>query len=369
MAAHRVTLKSKRTKSGSIVYFLDYRIGGKRMRPNVGSNKKDAELIRAKVEREILLGTYQLAASQKVTNLSSLVQEFLDAKKNRIRATSLHRYRNYLEPLVKYFDKVFPLATPDVRLIESKYLRKFVDDAIAGQGETSSAWSKRTANDAINIIRSLFKFAVESEYLAKNPAAKLESLRIASSGKADFYSPEELQLIWTAVNPHYLDSLKFISLTGLRKSELINLRWDNVDLTNGKEQITIESYDDWETKTGNSRTIPLNAEAASILKRWKGKHPIYVFISPEGQKIHPDRIYQALKKCLTELGLEGDVHKLRHTFGSNLAMAGVDMVTIKELLGHTDLKTTQIYAHVSPRHVREAVNKLMPAGTESAAAI
>ena len=358
MATPKVTLKSKHSR-GTTVFYLDYRVGGKRFRPKVGTNKKDAELVRGKVEREILLGTYQITLMKSSISLTALVEEFLDSKMNTVRKTSGHRYRNYLEPLCKYFEKAFPSVTGDIRLIEPKYLRKFIDDSIESGVSASKKWSKRTANDAINIIRSLFKFGVESEYLTKNPALKLQSLKVASTGKADFFSDDELQAIWSKLDAHWVDPLKFISLTGLRKAELINLRWENVDLTQRKEQITIESYDDWETKTGNSRIIPLNAEAVAIVKRWKGKHPTYVFTSLKNKVIHPDKIYQALKKALAKLNLEGDVHKLRHTFASKLAMSGVELVTIKEILGHSDLKTTQIYAHVSPQHVRDAVGKLV----------
>jgi len=358
MATPKVTLKSRRSSKGSTVYHLDYRVHGKRYRPKVGTDKRNAELVRAKVESDILLGTFQITSTKRPISLAALVEEFLDAKKNVVRKTSRHRYKNYLEPLAKYFNKVFPSVSGDIRLIEPKYLRKFIDDSLEGNTSAAKKWSKRTANDAINIIRSLFKYAIDAEYLTKNPASKLQMLKISSTGKADFFSDDELHAIWSKLEPHWVDPLKFIALSGLRKAELMNLRWENVDLTKGKEQITIESYDDWETKTGNSRIIPLNPEAIEIVARQKGRNPTYVFTSAEGKIIHPDRIYQAMKKCLASLNLEGDVHKLRHTFASKLAMSGVELVTIEDLLGHTDLKTTQMYAHVSGEHVRAAVNKL-----------
>jgi integrase len=183
-------------------------------------------------------------------------------------------------------------------------------------------------------------------------------LRIASTGRPDFYTEDELQAIWKNVDSHWVDALKFISLTGLRKAELINLRWENLDFTKGSEQMTIESCDDWETKTGKSRVIPLVGEALEIVERQRGKNPTYVFTSPEGKMVHPDRIYHALKQCLAELHIEGDVHKMRHTFASTLAMSGVHLLQIRDLLGHTDLKTTQIYAHVAPKHLRDAISKL-----------
>ena len=215
MATPKVALRSAASSSGTPLYILDYRHNGKRIRQKVGSNKRDAELIRTKVEREILLGTYQVPSTKKSISLGGLIEEFLDVKKNAVRQTSLHRYKNYLDPLRKFFDNSFPAVTGDIALIETKYLRKFIDDAIQGKAATSIAWSKRTGNDAINIIRSLFKYAVEEEFLSKNPASKLEMMRTPAATKADYYTDDQL--------------------------ELIHLHWKAVNLTKGEEQITAES--------------------------------------------------------------------------------------------------------------------------------
>jgi integrase len=269
MATPRVTLQSRNVR-GKTVFHLDYRINGKRFRPKVGTSKRDAELIRAKVEREILLGTYQVSTAKKSIGLSGLIDEFLDIKKNSIRGTSLHRYKNYFDPLRLYFDKSFPSVTADVSLIETKYLRKFIDDAVQGKGLGGKKWSRRTGNDAIKIYRSLFKFAVDEGYISRNPADKVDPMRVPSTGKVDYFTDAELDLVWKTIHPHWMDSLKFILNTGLRKAELINLRWNAVNLTKGMEQITVESCDEWETKTGNSRIIPLirkESKADIIMKR------------------------------------------------------------------------------------------------------
>ena len=357
MATSKVSLRSK-TARGKTVFYLDYRVNGKRFRPKVGPNKRDAELIRAKIEREILLGTYQVSVSKKAIGLGGLIDEFLDARKHSIRESSLHRYRNYFDPLRSYFEKSFPAVTADVSLIETKYLRKFIDDAVEGRAMAGKKWSRRTGNDAIKIYRSLFKFAIDEGYLTKNPAAKVDPMRVPSTGKADFFTDDELEPVWKIIDPHWVDPLKFILNTGLRKAELINLRWSAVNLTSGQEQITVESCDDWETKTGNSRMIPLNEEAIEIVGRQMGKNPEFVFTSPTGKTIHPDKIYHAFKTALAKCNVEGDVHKLRHSFASNLTMKGVDLASVAQLLGHTDVKTTQIYTHLSPSHIREAVGKL-----------
>ena len=144
----------------------------------------------------------------------------------------------------------------------------------------------------------------------------------------------------------------------MRKGELINLTWKNVNLKKGEETITVISSDEFRTKTGKKRTIPLKEEAVKILKEQKGKNIKYVFISREGKKIHPKKPYHAIKKALEKANLEGDVHELRHTMASHAVMKGVSIYEVKELLGHQDIKTTMIYAHLSPTTLRSAIDKL-----------
>ncbi|MGB6647679.1 MAG: site-specific integrase, partial [Bacteroidota bacterium] len=146
--------------------------------------------------------------------------------------------------------------------------------------------------------------------------------------------------------------------TGLRKGEMMNLTWQNASLDPKDPKIIVASSEDWTTKSGKSRTVPLNARAVEILVAQKGKHNTHVFTSRTNKKIHADEPYHALKKALQKLDLMGDVHKLRHTFVSQLAMKNVDIVAIKELVGHSDLKTTMLYTHSSGEHLRNAVEKL-----------
>jgi len=187
---------------------------------------------------------------------------------------------------------------------------------------------------------------------------KIPALKVSKNGKADYFTNEEIENILTKVDPYWLPSLKFILNTGLRKGEMINLKWKNVLLKNENSTINVTPTDDWEPKTENSRTIPLNKHSIEILENQRGKHQEYVFTNKNNNKIHPDEPYHALKKALQTFGLEGDVHKLRHTFASNLVMKGVDLYTVKELLGHSDIETTQIYAHLSKQHLQSAVAKL-----------
>lgn len=85
-----------------------------------------------------------------------------------------------------------------------------------------------------------------------------------------------------------------------------------------------------------------------------------IFLMLKGKKLDPDFVTKKFNRLVKEAQSGPDVHlhTLRHTFASHLVMAGVDLVTVKELLGHSDLKVTQIYAHLAPDHLRMAVTRL-----------
>ncbi|MBL0061245.1 MAG: site-specific integrase [bacterium] len=137
--------------------------------------------------------------------------------------------------------------------------------------------------------------------------------------------------------------------TGLRKGELSNLTWDDVDLDHDPPSIAIQAKDDWTTKTLKRRIVPLNTRAAEIIKRQaRSKKHNYVFKAPEGGQIHPDKIYRELKRALAVLNLEGDVHQWRHTFASHLVMSGVDIATVSKLLGHHSIEKSHEIPPLAP---------------------
>ena len=142
--------------------------------------------------------------------------------------------------------------------------------------------------------------------------------------------------------------------TGLRRGEVFNLRWSDVDLE--KKQLTVEGAT---SKSGQTRHIPLNSEAASILTNWRAQaQGQWVFTSPVTNKKF-DNIKKSWEGLRSRAGVPDFwFHDLRHTFASKLVMAGEDLYVIKELLGHSTIQMTERYAHLAPEHKVRAVEKL-----------
>jgi len=149
----------------------------------------------------------------------------------------------------------------------------------------------------------------------------------------------------------------------MRAGELVNLKWSWIDLEEGI--ITVRNTETFRTKSGNERIIPINDTLKIVLnKRFPKIIDIskdeYVFTKIKGIRLNVDFVSKNFKKISRKLNLNEDyhLHTIRHTFASNLVQRGVDLYTVKELLGHSDLKTTQIYSHLKRSNLIEAVTKL-----------
>lgn len=159
----------------------------------------------------------------------------------------------------------------------------------------------------------------------------------------------------------HLQPMVLLSInTGLRQGEVFILSWSDLDFNRGILTVNGET-----AKSGRTRHIPLNSEALSVLKTWEAqseKVSKFIFPGKNGNKLNNVRKSWAtlLKKAqITNFRW----HDLRHHFASRLAMASVDLNTIRELLGHSDLTMTLRYAHLAPEYKANAVAKLVNFGS------
>jgi integrase len=140
--------------------------------------------------------------------------------------------------------------------------------------------------------------------------------------------------------------------TGLRRGELFNLIWTDVDLRD--KRLTVQGQG---SKSGNTRYVPLNDEALSTLEAWRNgtKNHGLVFPSPvTGERLN--NVRKSWGGIIRKAKIQKfRFHDLRHTFASKLVMAGVDLNTIRELLGHSTMEMTLRYAHLAPEHKAAAV--------------
>ncbi len=353
----RPNVRSRINPKGKKVYFLDYvdPSTGKRKRSVIGPVKRDTEKKADQLYREMMAEYVGDAnRSYKDISLKDLVELYFQTKMNRIAQSSVRRYRTFANNFLGYMTTEFS-AINMASMLERRHVERFLKE-LSDKGK-----KPKTINNQIFLIKTIFDLAASEGYIRDNKLKNIQRVRDASQAeKVKYWTYDEVQLILEAVKPYWRDSLEFLYHTGIRKGELINLTWEDVNMDAEQPTIKIQAKDGWTPKTNQQRPIPLNAKAVEIIERQD--HSVehnYIFKGKYGGMIHRDKIYRCLKTTLNKLGLEGNVHKFRHTFASHLVMKGAGLETVSKLLGHSSIEMTMKYASLAPDHLRKAVDMLI----------
>jgi integrase len=175
-------------------------------------------------------------------------------------------------------------------------------------------------------------------------------------GKTRFLSEEEETAILAACSPALRRIVQAGLLTGFQRQELTSLRPEDVDFVRGTVSVAACF-----SKNGESRTLPMSPRLRAVLEdalAVRGDAPT-VFTTRQRKPRSPIGFTQMLKYTCVRAGMEPlSPHVLRHTFASCLVMAGVDLRTVQELMGHKSIAMTMRYAHLSPDHKRAAIEAL-----------
>ena len=198
----------------------------------------------------------------------------------------------------------------------------------------------------------------EKERLYSALSTRNESKKLARHSHENWASKRNIKLkpAISVVYSDYLMPLVLLAInTGMRRGEIFNLKWSDIDLD--KSLLTVRGEI---SKSGYTRHIPLTIEAYRCLESWGGDKASkdLVFPSPRtGKRL--DNINSSWETLMKLAKLDNfRFHDLRHHFASRLVMRGVDLNTVRELLGHRDLKTTLCYAHLAPEHKAAAISLL-----------
>lgn len=219
-------------------------------------------------------------------------------------------------------------------------------------------WAATTRNRWQATFSLIFRVGIDNEKIERNPAARIRR-KTEGNGRVRFLADIEEKRLSAAIKgrfpeflPHFLLSLH----TGMRMSEQYGLHWNQIDFE--RRQLHLAK-----TKNGDPRVIPLNAVAVAALDQLKGKKdkpgssPVFPSVRT-GESLQGSRGW--FSTALDEAKvLDYTWHCNRHTFASRLVMAGVDLRTVAELLGHRTLQMVMRYSHLAPEHQTSAVDRLV----------
>ncbi len=350
------------------IWYLDLKYKGRRIRKKVGTSKKMAELALKDTEIKIMKDAFGFSKND--LSIESLIEKFLEYNRTNHRITTTKRYKAVMDHLKRFLENrrkdiiMLSQLTPEI-VEEYKSFRR--DERVNPNGKSPNSKNARkgararTVNLELEAIRAMLYLAIKWDYLNENPMKHVKMLKVDDKKALRFLTAEECNRFLEAC-PDILYPVYFTFIsTGMRKGELENLRWNDIDLNNRK--IFIRRKPDWQPKTGE-RDIPINDDLHQILTRLKKNNreateDDYVFHIKEKDKSH-NMLRNELIKIARIAGIKDftKVHTLRHTFASHLVMQGVDLPTIQRLMGHTSVETTMVYAHLAPDHLSKAVNKL-----------
>ena len=219
----------------------------------------------------------------------------------------------------------------------------------------SSGVSKSTVNRELTILKKMFNLAIDWDLAVQNPVIKVKLFSEKDTAKERILTAEEETRL-LAECPGYLRPIINAALhTGMRRGEILNLRWAEVDLD--KRLILVKR-----TKSGQDRLIPINESLLEVLADLKHSNSSGELVFPNPATGKP---YTEVKKSFKEACKRAGItdlrfHDLRHTFATRLVAAGVDIVTVRDLLGHFSIRVTQRYTHPGQSQKVAAVELLAP---------
>ena len=317
-------------------WYIDYYVQGKRVREKIGPNKKLAELTLEKRKVEIAENRCLNIRGRSKVRFFTLVDQYIEnyAKVNK-RSYKDDIYRGKL--LKNYFGNIY-LSEFNPYLIE-----KF-------KSKRKSEVKESTINRAVSLLHGMFNKAIEWGYTEENPVSKVKMFKENNSILRYLTVDEMHRLIKSAPTERIRNVIIVALNTGMRKSEIMNLKWEDIDLNDNFIYIR-------NSKNKEGRQIPMNDTLIELFTNMEKTSKEHAFLNRKGDQYRDIR--KPFQKALDNAGIKNfRFHDLRHTFASHMVMIGAEIITVSKLLGHKSIEMTMRYAHLSPEHKALAVRKL-----------
>lgn len=339
----------KRSADGR--WTIDVTIDGRRTKRIIGG-KRDAEGALSALRTDAFRGQYGVPREKADALFEDHAKEFLElyCKQNKRSwvsdRTSLSHLKEFFKG--KHLGKITALD------VESYKAKRKADQVVQPARRKKKSLkeprlvSPSTINRELACLKTLFNKAVEWEKLDVNPAAKIKKFREPNAMERILTIAESKRLLDESSDE--LRPVLIVALnTGMRKNEILSLRWKDVDFVKGFIHVA-------DSKSGRSRDIPMNAVVFDLLRQFPPRIK-FVFENSLGTCIRD--VKTAFHGGCRRAEIHGvRFHDLRHTAASRMVERGIDLVTVSKILGHSSIQMTMRYAHPTPENMRLAVAKL-----------
>jgi integrase len=317
-------------------WYIDYRIEGKRCKRRIGPNKKLAEQVLMDIEVKQAKGDYLGVHEVKKMLFADCLDEYLSWAQVNKGANTYALNRFCADRLRETFTGYLSGLTA-----------KQVEDYKVKRRETVAP---ATVNRELAMLKHMCTKAVEWGYLKANPLKSVKFLK-EPPGRLRYLTRQEMDTLIVACSAHLRPIVLMALHTGMRKSEILGLRWQDIDFA--AKTITVR-----QTKNNEPKVIPMNQTLyAELHSRPRHLHSDYAFCNAAGERY--DEVKRSFKTACRKAGIKDfRFHDLRHTFASHLVMNGINLKTVQHLLGHKDIRMTLRYAHLSREHLQAAVEIL-----------
>lgn len=290
----------------------------------------------------------------KITQAANL---FLDELKNikRYSSNTFAAYQNDLSEFSAFCDEY---ENDNIELISEKFIKIYLQSLLEKKLTAKSISRKLSA------IRGLFKFSYQNNYIEKNPIAQISNPK-TNRKLPEIFSEKEitkvLELIHESDSEPELNSTIIELLYGcsLRVSELCGLNKGDVDLNSNSLRIM--------GKGNKMRIVPIGKKSMAVIEKYLAKKELKINSDPflsnkNGKRIYPRYVHRLVNKYFSKVTdvIKKSPHVLRHSSATHMLDNGADLRAVKEILGHENLSTTQIYTHVSVERLKSAYKKAHP---------
>jgi integrase len=315
---------------------INYTVGGRRVREAIGTNKKLAEMVLNKRVTEAIEDRWFDKRNVGITPFSEFAETYF--RRHVVTLKSVRAER---------------LA---VQVWKRQFGNRPLGQITRAELQDWQAWKREgrkpaTVNRLLGRLRHMFNKAVEWDLLDRSPMERLRFLP-ENNARLRYLSIDECNRLLDSCFASHIRAMVTMALhTGMRRGEILNLTWQDIDLDSGS--ITIR-----DSKNGQPRHIPMDSTVRDLLSGYiPTSGSSHVFSCASGGR--RSTVQRAFRNARIRAGMPDlHFHDLRHTFASHWVMSGGDLYVLKDILGHKSIVMTQRYAHLSPAFKRTMVDRM-----------